>query len=323
MPGGGGKLKEWVNHQMKNWQRMILKLASSPRIDMKRDYKLARMLQQAVSPEINKPFQVIDKVIRFDDSDYSIPVRAFFPDDERKPGALIFFHGGGWVIGDIGSYTPACVELANETGMAVFSVDYRLAPENPYPSGLYDCFYATAALMENLDWIGVEEGDDIVLIGDSAGGNLAAVVSMMLRDRGRPLPKKQILLYPATYWDHSEESPYASVRENGNDFGLTMKKLNEYMELYVPDPEMRKDPYISPLMAKDMQGLPDTLIITAELDPLRDEGEAYGEALRAAGSRVRIVRIHDAVHGFMTHPKLDDSLEQAYGEIRKFLGING
>ena len=153
-----------------------------------------------------------------------------------------------------------------------------------------------------------------------AGGNLAAVVSDATGQR--PPPPKTDPPVSCHLLGYSEEL-YASVRENGNDFGLTMKKLNEYMELYVPDPEMRKDPYISPLMAKDMQGLPDTLIITAELDPLRDEGEAYGEALRAAGSGVRIVRIHDAVHGFLTHPKLDDSLEQAYGEIRKFLGING
>lgn len=308
---------------MKKLQKMMLKLASSPRIDMKKHYRIVRRLQQAVSPDIKEEYRVLDKVIRFDGGEYSIPVREFYPKVRRNAGAILFFHGGGWVIGDIGSYTPACLEMAEETGMAVFSVDYRLAPEHPYPAGLNDCYSAAAALMENPDWIGVEEADDIILVGDSAGGNLSAVVSMMLRDRGRKVPRRQILIYPSTYWDHSEESPFRSVVENGNDFGLTMKKMEEYMDMYVPDHEKRKEPYISPIMAKDMRNLPETLIITAELDPLRDEGEAYGEALRAAGNEVSLFRVPDAVHGFLTHPRLDESLDLAYREIRAFLGTNG
>ena len=143
--------------------------------------------------------------------------------------------------------------------------------------------------------------EDIVLVGDSAGGNLAAVVSLMGRDRGVFQVKRQILLYPATYNDHSPEtSPFESIRENGQDYILTSKRLCEYWELYL-SPDDWYDPYAAPLLEKDLTGQPDTLIITAEHDPLRDEGEAYGKALAEAGNRVVINRLEGAIHGFISH----------------------
>ncbi|NMR85768.1 alpha/beta hydrolase fold domain-containing protein, partial [Vibrio parahaemolyticus] len=124
------------------------------------------------------------------------------------------------------------------------------------------------------------------LIGDSAGGNLAACVSLLLRDRGEIVPKKQILIYPATNYDHSENSPFKSVVEFGENYILTSKRIQDYMELYVPNPKDRESPYVAPILAKDLSNQPETLIITAEYDPLRDEGEEYGKRLESFGNKV-------------------------------------
>ena len=156
-------------------------------------------------------------------------------------------------------------------------------------------------------------------MGDSAGGNLAAAVSLKLRNENEKLPIKQVLIYPLTYWEHNENSPYESVRENGYDYGLTIKKINEYMEMYVPNEEERKSPYVAPLLAEDFRNQPDTLVITSEFDPLRDEGEAYGRALKEAGNHVEIKRILNSVHGFITYPPFVDPLTESYKLMNEFL----
>jgi acetyl esterase/lipase len=142
---------------------------------------------------------------------------------------------------------------------------------------------------------------------------------MMLRDQGKPLPGKQVLLYPATYWDHSPDSVFDSVKTYGEEYGLTWQRIEDYMTLYVPDAELRQTPQVSPIMAPDLSRLPETLVVTAEYDPLRDEGEAYGKLLQEAGVKAEIVRIPDAIHGFITFPKISSSLTAAYGAINAFL----
>lgn len=300
-------------------QKLLLKITSSWKIDLKKDYKLVRRLQHAVFPENKILYRILDRKIYSEDESHDIPVRIFYPKKNRKAGALIFFHGGGWVIGDILTYTSACINMAELTGRIVYSVDYRLAPEHPFPAGLEDCYRAAAAMFDHPDWLELEDISEITLIGESAGGNLAAVVSQMFRDRGRDIPAKQILLYPSTYWDHSEGSHFGSIHTYGSDYGLTAERIEDYITLYEPDPHKRKNPYISPLMAKDLSCQPHTLIITAEFDPLRDEGEAYGDALHRAGNRVRVHRIRDAVHGFIAYPKFASPVVEAYKEINVFL----
>lgn len=290
--------------------KMVLKAFSSPKIDMKEDYPLVRKLQNLFAPKPKKDYLILDRKIYSEDFSHDIPVRIFYPRKMEHSDGLLFFHGGGWVIGNIDTYTNVCINMAELTGRTVYSVDYRLAPEHPYPQGLEDCFRATEVLLDD---------SKLTLIGDSAGANLAAAVSLMLRDKGKAVPKKQILLYPVTYWDHSDASPFKSIRTNGVDYGLTSKKVREYMELYQPDSSLRKGPYISPLMAEDLSRQPDTLVITAQFDPLRDEGEAYGIALRKAGNRVRIHRILGAVHGFIAYPRFAKSVTEAYREINDFL----
>ena len=295
---------------MNRLKKMVLKALSSPKINMKEDYLWIRKIQRMISAKPKK-YLILDRKIYSEDSSHDIPVRIFCPKKREHGDALLFFHGGGWVIGDIDTYTHVCVNMAELTGRVVYSVDYRLAPEHPYPSGLDDCCRAAEVLLAH--------NSKLTLIGDSAGANLAAAVSLRLRDKGRIVPEKQILIYPITYWDHSESSPFGSIRTNGYDYGLTSKKVREYMELYQPDSNLRRSKYISPLMAGDLAGQPDTLVITAEFDPLRDEGEAYGEALSKAGNRVKIHRVNGAAHGFIVYPKFAKSVKEAYSEINGFL----
>ena len=198
------------------------------------------------------------------------------------------------------------------------SVDYRLAPEYPFPHGLEDCYAAARELFLHSDMF---HGDvpEIILMGDSAGGNLSAAVSLLAAARGEFYVKRQILLYPAVYYDYTESSPFPSVWENGEGYLLTSKKVQEYMELYSPDPRQRKSPYVAPILAPKLSGQPETLIITAEFDPLRDEGEAYGEKLRKAGCTVWVVRFPDMLHGFFSLPVRFAPVRRCHAYIKRFL----
>jgi acetyl esterase/lipase len=246
-----------------------------------------------------------------------IPVRLFAPTDEGKFPLLLFFHGGGWVTGGIENYTGVCADLVKATNCIVASVDYRLAPEHKFPAAPEDCYAVAHEFFcgKILDF----DPDDITLIGDSAGGNLASAVSLMARDRGEFLPKRQILLYPITYNDHSEQSPFASVRDNGTDYLLTSRRINSAIELYRSSDDDVKNPYFAPLLASDFSHQPRTLVITAEYCPLRDEGEAYGKKLREAGNETEIVCMPDALHAYMMLPPRFTQVRKTYQIINAFL----
>lgn len=306
-----------------------LKALSYPDIDIKKNYKLVRMVTNAVHVHVMKPFyRTWDHRISADGHD--IPVRIFAPNqdvserylEESRP-VLLFFHGGGWVTGNIDSYDKVCTNLAMATRHIVVSVDYRLAPEHRFPAGLEDCYAVARDCFLNT-WRLNAKPEQITMIGDSAGGNLAAAVSLMARDRGEFQPSRQILLYPATGNDHQPAtSPFDSIRENGEDYLLTAKRINDYMDLYMGGEEDLQNPYFAPLLAKDLSGQPDTLIVTAEYDPLRDEGEAYGEKLREAGNRVEIQRMPDALHGFFSLPPNFEQVQDCYRIINRFLLSGG
>lgn len=299
--------------------KFVLKLMSSPKINMQEDYQFVRKMQQLFSKGPKKGYIILDHKIYSKNHSHDIPVRVFHPKEKRHEDALVFVHGGGWVTGNIDTYTTTCINMAELTGRVVYSVNYRLAPEHPYPAGLEDCYQVIDVLLNHLELTRLANASKLTLIGDSAGANLIAAVSLKLRDEGKIVPAKQILLYPVTYWDHTENSPFESIRTNGYDYGLTAKKMQEYMELYSPDLEIRQSAYISPLMAFDLSRQPDTLIITAEFDPLRDEGEAYGEKLQSAGNHVVIHRIKETVHGFITYPTFVEPVVEAYEVINAFL----
>lgn len=301
---------------MNNLKKMVLKVLSAPHISPKKHYKLYRKILNLLNPPSEPIYKMLDHRIIIGDRE--IPVRVFIPRSSPYHQVLVFFHGGGWVTGNIDSYTNVCANMANKTNHMVISVDYPLAPENPFPDGVEACYYVTREVFLNPEILNCRQ-EDITLIGDSAGGNLAAVVSLMARDRGEFLPKKQILLYPATNYDHSENSPYASVKENGTDYIMTSKRIQDYMDLYVQKEEDRLNPYVAPILSKDLSNQPKTLIITAEFDPLRDEGEDYGISLRNFGNDVEIYRMKDALHGFISNPLSSDDTEKSYEIINSFL----
>ncbi len=282
--------------------------------------QLQRQVTNAMHPYLKLRYEMWDHKIS--GLDHEIPVRIFFPDEwGSNKKIIIFFHGGGWVIGNIDSYTTVCSHMAKQTGQLVVSVDYRLAPEHPFPAASEDCYTVAREIFLDSTLFDVKH-EDITLMGDSAGGNLAAVVSLMARDRGEFLPRKQILLYPSTANDHSETSPFASVHENGTDYLLTTKRLNDFMDLYISKKEDLDNPYLAPLLAKDLSNQPNTLIITAEYDPLRDEGEAYGKKLASFNNAVEIYRMKDALHGFISLPKHFVHVKRSYELINRFLSNN-
>jgi acetyl esterase/lipase len=300
--------------------RIALRALSYPDLDLKKTYKLQRQLKTAAHPVIKPLYEMWDHKVSI--GDYDIPVRIFLPSEQyAMKKLLIFFHGGGWVVGNIDTYTKVCANMAKQTGHIVISVDYRLAPEFKFPTAPEDCYAVTKELYEYAQMFDVK-AEDITLIGDSAGGNLAAVVSLMARDRGTFLPARQILLYPSADSDHSETSPYPSLIENGTDFLLTSKRICDFIDLYKSSDEDLKNPYLAPILAEDLSKQPKTLIITAEYDPLRDEAEAFGKKLYEFGNQVEVYRMKDALHGFLSLPKNFIHVKRSYVLINQFLNKN-
>lgn len=304
---------------MNTLKRFALKLLSSPTINMHESYKFVRQLQKVFVTPSKSRFQYLDQEIYSADQSHEIPIRIFRPKKLMSSDIILFFHGGGWVLGNIDTYTKDCRRLADQMGRIVLAVDYLKAPENPYPAGFDDCYHVAQVLLSRPDLTGIKGARNIIIVGNSAGGNLAAAVSLRLRNEGKPLPSKQILINPVTYWRHDEASPFKSVEENGYDYGLTAKKMQEYMEMYEPDEVKRQNPYIAPLMTEDFSNQPDTLVISSEFDPLRDEGEVYGYMLLEAGNQVEIMRAKDTVHNFLFAPLNEDIIDTTYLLIKDFL----
>lgn len=257
--------------------------------------------------------------------DHEVPVRIFYPTEEAyqkgeeaKLPVLLFLHGGGWVTEHIDNYERVCARLALSTGYLVVAVEYRLAPEHKFPAGLLDCYAVARALYVEKKLLYVEQ-EDITLVGDSAGGNLAAALSLLAKAKGEFMPKRQILIYPAVDNDYGEDSKYPSVIENGTDYLLTRGKLQDYIRLYASCEEDRKNPYFSPIYAKDLEGQPETLILTAEFDPLRDEGEVYGQRLKEAGNCVTAKRIAGALHGYFALGIRNQQVRESLNVINQFL----
>ncbi len=226
-----------------------------------------------------------------------ISARFYTPQGRAAFPVLVFFHGGGFVIGSIELYDEFCRALTNGAGCIVISVGYRLAPEHKFPAAVEDCYAATKWVAVNAKAIG---GDSmrIAVGGDSAGGNLAAVVALMARDKGTVPLVLQLLMYPATNLAHDT----LSAQENANDYFLTRDDMIWFRSLYLSSDADRNNPYASPLRAQDLHGLPPALVITAEYDPLRDEGEAYAARLREAGVTTICTRYNGMIHGFLSLP---------------------
>jgi acetyl esterase len=220
-----------------------------------------------------------------------IPVRIYRPSDAARLPALMFFHGGGFVLCDLDSHDRQCRALANASGCVVVAVDYRLAPEHPFPAAPEDAYAATQYVATHPAEFGIDP-DRIGVAGDSAGGNLATVVALMARDRGGPSLKFQLLIYPVV--DFDDESP--SMQEYGEGHFLTRGAMEWFATLYAPG-ALRRERYASPLGA-DLRGLPPAMVVTGECDPLRDQGELYAFRLERAGVAVEHKRYDGMIHLF-------------------------
>ena len=252
--------------------------------------------------------RVEDRVIPGPGGD--LRLRLYRPAGSGPFPILVFFHGGGWIRGSLDTHDGLCRSLANRAACLVLSVDYRLSPEVRFPAAVEDCFAATRWVA---DQAAALDGDPsrIAVGGDSAGGNLAAVVTLLARDRGGPALLYQALIYPVT--NYAFDTP--SYHENGTGYNLTRDAMIYYWNLYLGDPADGQNPLASPLKAPDLSGLPPALIITAEYDPLRDEGLAYADRLRAAGVPVQSTCYPGVFHGFLGQAALIDKGKQAIEEV--------
>jgi acetyl esterase len=265
----------------------------------------ARAMYRTMSAAMPSP----DGVDVEDSSAGDIPIRIYRNKNERADGkgepAVVYFHGGGWVIGDLDTHDGPCRQLALAANCTVIAVDYRLAPEHPFPASINDCYNATQWVSDNAESLGIDP-ERISVAGDSAGGNLSASVCIKARDENGPSICFQLLIYPVT----DARMNTGSYEENSDGYLLTRESMAWFWNHYIGDDHVA-NPLASPLAASDLSGLPPACIITAEFDPLRDEGEAFGEALKKAGVITKISRFDGMIHGFFGMTDILDGSRQA------------
>jgi acetyl esterase len=266
--------------------------------DARRFYLERRFFTQPEPPAVGE--------VRALRTDGGVPLRLYRPAAAGVHPVLVYFHGGGWTIGDLDTHDVLCRQLCVAAGAAVLAVDYRLAPEHRFPAAVDDCLAAVRWLRREAAALGLD-GALVAIGGDSAGGNLAAAVALLLRDAGEAAPALQLLIYPAT--DQRAGAP--SHRSNAQGYLLTADSVAWYRGHYLPDPAQWTDWRASPLLAPDLSRLPPALVLTAGFDPLRDEGHQYADALSTAGNRVQVVCFERQVHGFITMSKVIDEARTA------------
>ncbi|MCQ4210887.1 alpha/beta hydrolase [Streptomyces longispororuber] len=246
-----------------------------------------------------------------------VPVRVYTPDDAEQHGLLVYFHGGAFFLGSLETHDHIARALAKETGLKVVSVGYRLAPEHRYPAGLDDCYAVVRWAAEHgatLGW----DGTTLAVAGDSSGGTFAAAVAARAHDDGFDRITHQILYYPSLDLDFDVDR-YASLRENAEGYGLETAGLRPFNAFYLDSGADPADPLVSPVKRADLTGLPPALVVTGELDPLRDEGEEYGRRLGAAGVETTVSRYVGAGHGFVQHFSWIPEFHQVFAQTAEFI----
>jgi acetyl esterase len=251
----------------------------------------------------------------------ALGIRIYRPEGDEVTPVIVYFHGGGWVIGDLDTHDGGCAALCAASGCAVVAVDYRLAPEATFPAPVEDCLAATRWVADHAEEIRVDAGR-LAVAGDSAGGNLAAVVAQIARDLGEPQIRFQLLVYPVTDYEFTSDS----MVDNADGFLLTPDMMRWFFGHYLAgDVEAVSDPRVSPLRADDLTDLPPAHIITAGYDPLRDQGNAYAAALEAAGVEVDHIEYAGMFHGFFNLGSVLDTateaVERAAAAIRREFGM--
>ena len=270
---------------------------------------------RAGSGDVEPVHEVTDRT--FPGSDGELPVRIYRPDHDGPLGTLVYFFGGGWTLGSIDTSDGVCRALANAAGCQVVTPGYRLAPEHPFPAAVHDCLAAVEWVATHAAELGADPAR-LAVGGDSAGGNLAAVVSLLARDRGGPALAAQLLVYPNTCYHADTES----LRDNDDRWMFNRNSVDWYWRNYLSTPDEGRDPLVSPLLAEDLAGLPPALVLTAEYDPLRDEGERYANRLREAGVPVELTRYAGLAHGFFTMSGVLEGARRAVGQAAEYLRKN-
>jgi acetyl esterase len=264
---------------------------------------------------IDPLFGPVDAVYAVEDlvTDSGVPVRVYRPDDSGGPSpALVFFHGGGWVVGSIETHDGTTRALAARSGCIVVSVDYRVAPDHRFPAAIDDAWAATRWVSEHADELGIDPAR-LAVGGDSSGGNLAAAVARRARDAGLPIAL-QLLIYPVT--DHNFDT--GSYDEFSEGYSLTREGMRWYWSQYLGDAD-GSDPDASPMRAADLTGLAPAFVASAGFDPLRDEGEAYARRLEDAGVPTTLVRYDGMIHGFLRMPAIIDRAADALDDLAAVL----
>ena len=271
-------------------QMKVMGLTYTPEMTVTRTREMLKAMQ-AVRPEGEPVAHVEDGMIPGPGSE--IPIRIYSPGGNGPFPVLVFFHTGGWQVGDLDTQDPLCRRITNRAECIVVSVDYRLAPEYPFPAAPEDCYAATQWIADHAAEF---QGDPsrIAVGGDSSGANLATVVALMARDRGGPKLVFQLMMFPAT--DFRLNTP--SMEELGEGYNVTKPMMIGIRNNYLPNPADWTHPLASPMLAPDLSSLPPALIIYAEYDPLRDEAETYAARLKEAGVPVRASRYDGMIHDF-------------------------
>lgn len=275
----------------------IIKAEGAPPIETLPPPEARKVAEEGLQPVAGIPEPVASvENVRIPGPEGEIPVRIYTPEADAPRPAIVYFHGGGWVLCGLDTHDVVCRAIARRAGAVVVSVDYRLAPEHKFPAAVVDCYAATEWVAANAERLGIDP-QRISVGGDSAGGNLGAVISLLSRDRNGPRIALQALVYPVTDLSSFETPSYVEFAE---EHFLTTVQMAWFRDHYLADPEHAKDPRASPLLADDLRGLPPALIITAECDPLRDEGEAYARRLGEAGVPVICKRYAGMIHPFFS-----------------------
>ena len=273
------------------------------------EFRTASEQQFATIPKQNAPVKTVENR-SIAGLNGEIPIRIYRPEGGGPFPVLVYLHGGGWVVGTLDTHDDVCRTLCHRSGCVVVSVAYRLAPESKYPAAVDDCYVV-------LEWIVAKaatfDGDpkQLAVSGDSAGGNLAAALAIRARDQGTFRLALQVLIYPVTNYSFDT----ASYHENADGYGLTRDAMVFFWRSYLTKSDQGDEPYASPLRAVNLAGLPPALILTAQFDPLRDDGEAYAARLHRAGVPVRVTRYLDMSHGFLLCGAMCTSADYALQEI--------
>lgn len=240
----------------------------------------------------------------------------YYSEDPTSNSLIVFYHGGGFVIGDVESYDSICKLVSKLSGSKVISVGYRLAPEYRFPTAVNDAYSSYRWIRQNADSFGVERGR-IAVMGDSAGGNLCAALSVKSIEEGFPVPALSVLFYPVLVSDISSES----FREYSEDYLLTKELMRWFQKNYITNDLDVISPYFSPMLFRNLEGMPETIVVTAEFDPLRDQGETFVNTLKRNAVKATGIRATGMIHGFLSYVGVSESAKDVLMMLSAFIGL--